>query len=60
MPRIAKTYIAVMLCSGTAILLFATGSWSSENLLQFLIFLGFTALSSTLKVRIPGIEQPER
>jgi hypothetical protein len=36
--------------------LFAAGSWSSENVLQFLIVLGFAALSSTLKVRIPGIE----
>jgi hypothetical protein len=56
MPRIAKAYIALILCSGTAILLFAAGSWSSENVLQFLVVLGFAALSSTLKVRIPGIE----
>jgi hypothetical protein len=34
----------------------AAESWSSENVLQFLIVLGFAAFSSTLKVRIPGIE----
>jgi len=37
-------------------MVFATGSWSSSGLRQFLTFLGLVAVSSTLKVRIPGIE----
>ncbi len=38
------------------VLLFAAGSWSSTGLVQFLTFLGLAALSSTFKVRMPGIE----
>ena len=56
MPRNAKAYIALILCAGATILLLAARSWSSANLLLFLVFLGFAAFSSTLKVRIPGIE----
>jgi hypothetical protein len=56
MPRPAKIYISLVLCSGAAVLLMAAGSWSSAGLLQFLILLGFSAVSSTLKIRIPGIE----
>jgi hypothetical protein len=56
MPRIAKTYITLIICAGATILLFAAGSWSSFSLRQFGIFLGLVAVSSTLKVRIPGIE----
>jgi Na+/alanine symporter len=56
MPRIAGVYIALIICSGTAVLLVAAASWSSPSLRQFLIFFGLAAISSTLKVRIPGIE----
>jgi hypothetical protein len=56
MSRIAKGYIALVLCSGAAVLLLAARSWSSANLTQFLMLLGFAAVSSTLKIRIPGIE----
>jgi hypothetical protein len=56
MPRIAKAYIALIICSGAAVLLFAAVSWSSANLFQFFILLGFVAFSSTLKIRIPGID----
>lgn len=56
MPRIAQAYISLILCSGATILLIAAGSWSSANLRRFVIFIGFAAISSTLKVRIPGIE----
>jgi hypothetical protein len=34
----------------------AAGSWSSSNLRQFAIYLGFAALASAMKVRIPGME----
>jgi hypothetical protein len=56
MSRIAKAYIALIICSGAMVLLFAAGSWSSSGLRQFLTFLGLVVVSSTLKVRIPGIE----
>jgi hypothetical protein len=56
MTRAAKAYIALILSSGATILLLAVGSWSSANLLLFLVFLGFAAVSSTLKLHIPGIE----
>jgi hypothetical protein len=56
MPRKAKTYITLVLISGAAVLALAASSWSSANLAQFLTLLGFAAVSSTLKIRIPGIE----
>ena len=56
MPRTAKTYIALIIASGTTVLLLAAGSWSSGTLRQFAIYLGLAAVASTLKVRIPGIE----
>ena len=56
MPRTAKTYITLVLTSGAAVLALAASSWSSANLAQFLTLLGFAAVSSTLKIRIPGIE----
>jgi hypothetical protein len=56
MPQIAKTYISLILCSGTAVLLIAAVSWSSASLRPFLTLLGFAAVSSTLKLRIPGLE----
>jgi hypothetical protein len=56
MPRTAKVYIALILVAGAAALLFAAGSWSSVNLPQFFTLLGFAAVASTLKLRIPGVE----
>jgi hypothetical protein len=56
MPRIAKTYIALIVASGTTVLLLAAGSWSSSSLRQFAIYLGLAAIASTLKVRIPGVD----
>jgi len=56
MPRIAKAYIALIVASGTTILLLAAGSWSSASLRQFAIYLGLAAVASTLKVRIPGVD----
>jgi hypothetical protein len=56
MPRIAKTYIALIVASGTTVLLLAAGSWSTGSLRQFAIYLGLAAVASTLKIRIPGIE----
>jgi len=54
MPRTAKTYIALILASGTVIVVLAAKSWSSPNLPEFAAFLGLTLFASTLKVHIPG------
>jgi hypothetical protein len=56
MPSRAKAYIALVIASGTLVLLLAAGSWSSTNLRQFAIYMGLAALASALKVRIPGLE----
>ena len=56
MPRTAKIYIVLIISAGAGILLFAGGSWSSSSLPQFLILMGLAAVSSALKVRIPGID----
>src|ERR1043166_3767129 len=56
MPKIAKAYIALIIASGTTLVLFAASSWSTTNTMQFVIYLGLAALASTLKIRIPGLE----
>ena len=56
MPRTAKVYIALILTAGAAVLLAAAGSWSVTSLPQFFTLLGFAAVASTLKLRIPGVE----
>lgn len=55
-PRNAKTYIALVIASGTTVLLLAAGNWSSANYRQFALYLGLAGLASTLKVRIPSLE----
>jgi hypothetical protein len=56
MPQTAKIYISLIVSSGAAVLLIAAGSWTSASLLQFVTLLGFAGVSSTLKIRIPGLE----
>jgi hypothetical protein len=56
LPKNARLYISLVIASGFAILLLAARSWFPVNLKQFAIYLGLAALSSTLKIRIPGIE----
>jgi hypothetical protein len=56
LPRPAKIYISFVIGAGLVVLLLAAESWSSTNLTQFTIFLALTALASTLKIRIPGID----
>ena len=56
LPRNAKLCISLVIGAGLVVLLFAAESWSSMNLKQFAIYLGLTALASTLKIRIPGVE----
>jgi energy-converting hydrogenase Eha subunit A len=55
MSSVAKYYIALVVASGTGILLLAARWWSSAGLPQFAALLCFTLLASTLKVRIPGM-----
>jgi hypothetical protein len=56
MPQKAKIYVALVIGTGAAVLLLAARTWSSASLAQFLVLLGFAAVASTLKIRIPGIE----
>jgi hypothetical protein len=56
MPQKAKVYIALVICTGAAVLALAARSWSSASLVQFSVLLGFAAVSSTFKLRVPGIE----
>src|SRR5271168_1352794 len=56
MPQKAKVYIALIICTGAAVLALAARSWSSASLVQFSVLLGFAAASSTFKLRIPGME----
>src|SRR6266436_399705 len=55
MSSVAKWYIALVVASGTVILLLAARWWSSASLTQFAALLCFTLFASTLKVRIPGM-----
>ncbi len=55
MSSVAKWYIALVVASGTGILLLAARWWSSAGLAQFAALLCFTLFASTLKVRIPGM-----
>jgi len=56
LPRNAKLYVALVIASGLAVLLFAARFWATADAKEFAIFLGLAALASTLKIRIPGIE----
>ncbi len=55
MSSVARWYIALVVASGTVILLLAARWWSSASLTQFAALLCFTLFASTLKVRIPGM-----
>ena len=55
MSSVARWYIALVVASGTVILLLAARWWSSASLTQFGALLCFTLFASTLKVRIPGM-----
>jgi len=55
MSSVAKWFIALVVASGTGILLLAARWWSSGGLTQFAALLCLTLLASTLKVRIPGM-----
>jgi len=54
MSRVAKSYIGLVIASGTAVLLIAARFWSSASPWQFATFLTLVVFASTLKLRIPG------
>ena len=56
MPNAAKTYIALVISAGAAVLLVAAATMPTSGLQQFVIYLSLAGLASTLKVRIPGME----
>jgi len=55
MPTAAKTYIALVLTAGAAVLFYAARTWSPASLASFAAFLALTLIASTLKTRIPGM-----
>jgi hypothetical protein len=56
MPGRAKTYVTLVIFTGSLVVLLAAGSWSSADPRQFAMCLGLAAFASTLKVRIPLVE----
>src|SRR6185436_6093213 len=55
MPRKAYAYIVITTAVSLALLSQVFTHWQSENLIRFLGYLLISALSSGLKVRLPGI-----
>src|SRR3954462_5333864 len=55
MPRRAYAYIVVTTAVSLLLLIGALASWTSDNTTRFLGYFLIAALSSGLKVRLPGI-----
>jgi diguanylate cyclase (GGDEF)-like protein/putative nucleotidyltransferase with HDIG domain len=53
---LARTYILCMFCLGLSGILNTPVEWPQNQTAQFLVYLGVSALASTLKVRLPGIK----
>ncbi|MFN7920913.1 MAG: diguanylate cyclase [Bryobacteraceae bacterium] len=51
----AKAFIALVCGLGAAAAVWAVASWENGNTLKWLFYLAFAAISSKLKVRLPGI-----
>lgn len=56
MPSGAKAYITLVIAAGSAVLVAAVALWPSTNWRMFAIYLSLAALTSTFKVRMPGVE----
>jgi diguanylate cyclase (GGDEF)-like protein/putative nucleotidyltransferase with HDIG domain len=56
LPIRARIYIAITATCGTAVLAESFLHWHSNDLLKFICYLTIAVLSSTMKVRLPGIE----
>src|SRR4030081_1476592 len=55
LPAGAKAFIGLMVCAGTATLLYGAIHQSSKNIAEFICYLGIAILASRLKVTLPGI-----
>ena len=55
-PMRAKVFICLTAACGIAVLGFAFLHWHSNDLLKFICYLLIALLSSTMKVRLPGME----
>jgi len=55
LPKAARTYLAVVLAAGGALLAAAVFDWQTQDPLRFAIYLTLAVASSTLKVRLPGL-----
>jgi hypothetical protein len=56
MPIRAKLFIAITVAAGVAEIGEACLHWHSDNLLKFWCYFLIAVLSSTMKVRLPGME----
>src|SRR3989442_4029587 len=55
LPLPAKAFIALIITTGTATLLYGAIHQSSKNIAEFICYLGIAVLASRLKVNLPGI-----
>jgi hypothetical protein len=55
LPAGAKAFIGLVVCAGTATLLYGAIHQSSKNIAEFICYLGIAILASRLKVTLPGI-----
>jgi len=56
MPIRAKVFIAITAAAGALVLATALPHWHAHDLPKFLCYFLIAALSSTMKVRLPGVE----
>jgi len=56
MPIRAKVFIATTAVCGAVVLVAACAHWRSDDLLKFVCYLFVSALASTMKVKLPGMD----
>ncbi|MGA8154006.1 MAG: diguanylate cyclase [Terriglobales bacterium] len=55
LPPGAQAFIALVVISGTAVLVFGAVHQTSRNIAEFICYLGIAILASRLKVNLPGV-----
>src|SRR3977135_2307353 len=55
LPAGANAFIRLVVCAGTATLVYGAIHQSSKNIAEFICYLGIAILASRLKVTLPGI-----
>jgi diguanylate cyclase (GGDEF)-like protein/putative nucleotidyltransferase with HDIG domain len=55
LPSVAKLFISLIVVAGTATLIYGGIHQSSNNIAEFICYLGIAILASRLKVSLPGI-----